>query len=120
MKLLVISGMATLMAATSLTGCGVAGLAVGAAATAGVSVAQERSTKQALTDAEIRLTINNKLLNESRTLFAGVSTEVVEGRVLLVGNLPTANDRIRAAELVWETPSVTELINEVKVEESGG
>ncbi|MGB0508179.1 MAG: BON domain-containing protein, partial [Pikeienuella sp.] len=47
-------------------------------------------------------------------------TEVVEGRVLLVGNLPTANDRIRAAELVWETPSVVELINEVKIEESGG
>jgi osmotically-inducible protein OsmY len=120
MRHLVISGMAVLVTASTLSGCGVAGLAVGAAATAGVSVAQERSTKQAMTDAEIRLTINNNLLNESQTLFAGVSTEVVEGRVLLVGNLPTAADRIRAAELVWETPSVRELINEVKVAEGEG
>lgn len=120
MKHLVISGAFALGAASILSGCGAAGLAVGAAATAGVSVAQERSTKQALTDAEIRLTINNKFLNESGTLFAGLSTEVVEGRVLLVGNLPTKQDRIRAAELVWETPSVRELINEVKVSEGEG
>lgn len=104
----------------SLSGCTAAGLAVGAAATAGVSVAQERTTRQAMTDAEIRISINNKLLNEDYGLFADVSTEVVEGRVLLAGSVPTPENRIKASELVWSTPDVIELINELTVEGDAG
>ncbi|MGB0412029.1 MAG: BON domain-containing protein [Pikeienuella sp.] len=110
----------TLLATTVLSGCGGAGLLLGGAATAGVSVAQERTTKQALTDAEIRLTLGNKLLNEDRGLFADVSTEVVEGRVLLTGEVETPADRIRAAQLVWETEGVVELLNELDVGEGKG
>lgn len=106
-------------AAFSLTGCA-AGLGVGALATTGVAVTQERSTRQALTDAEIRLTINNKLLNEDYGLFADVSTEVVEGRVLLAGSVPRPEQRIRAAELVWSTPDVTEVVNELTVAGDSG
>ena len=114
-------GIAILLAATLLTsGCTAVGLAVGAAATAGVSVAQERTTRQALTDAEIRVTINNSLLNDGRELFVDVSTEVVEGRVLLTGNVNRPEDRIRAAEIVWATPDVVELINELEVGGGGG
>lgn len=109
-----------LLAATSLSGCVAATLVGGALATTGVSVAQERSTRQALTDAEIRLTINNKLLNEDYNLFADISTEVVEGRVLLTGSVPTQDQSIRAAELVWSTPDVTELVNELTVEADPG
>lgn len=109
-----------LIAATALSGCTAVGLAVGAAATTGVSVAQERTTRQALTDAEIRITINNSLLNADRDLFVDVSTEVVEGRVLLTGAVPRAEDRIKAAEVVWATPDVIELINEIEVGEGGG
>ena len=114
-------GAAILLAATVMTsGCTAVGLAVGAAATAGVSVAQERTTRQALTDTEIRVTINNSLLNEGRELFVDVSTEVVEGRVLLTGNVNRPEDRIRAAEIVWATPDVVELINELEVGGGGG
>ncbi len=105
---------------TALSGCTAVGLGVGALATTGVSVAQERSTRQALTDAEIRLSINNKMLSEDYGLFADITTEVVEGRVLLAGSVPTAEDRLTAAKLVWETPDVTELINEITVERDAG
>lgn len=114
-------GVSVLLVATALTsGCTAVGLAVGAAATAGVSVAQERTTRQAMTDAEIRITINNSLLNEGRELFVDVSTEVVEGRVLLTGNVNRSEDRIKAAEVVWATPDVVELINELEVGGGGG
>ena len=114
-------GVAIILAATILTsGCTAVGLAVGAAATAGVSVAQERTTRQALTDTEIRVTINNSLLNEGRDLFVDVSTEVVEGRVLLTGNVDRPEDRIKAAEVVWAVPEVVELINELQVGGGGG
>ena len=109
-------------AALLLTGAGCAGvgLAVGAAATAGVSVAQERTTRQALTDAEIAVAINDALFKESTELFGDISTEVVEGRVLLTGSVPNPDDRVRAAEIVWSTPDVAELLNEITVGEDEG
>lgn len=114
-------GVCVLLMASALTsGCTAVGLAVGAAATAGVSVAQERTTRQAMTDAEIGITINNSLLNEGRQLFVDVSTEVVEGRVLLTGNVNRPEDRIKASEVVWATPDVVELINELEVGGGGG
>lgn len=104
----------------ALQGCVGAGIVGGALATTGLGVAQERSTRQALTDTEIRVTINNKLLSEDYGLFGDISTEVVEGRVLLAGSVPTQDDRLRAARLVWDTPDVRELINEVTVEGDQG
>ncbi len=114
-------GACALLTVAALTsGCTAVGLAVGAAATTGVSVAQERTTRQALTDAEIGITINNSLLNSGRELFVDVSTEVVEGRVLLTGNVNRPEDRIKASEIVWATPDVVELINELEVGGGGG
>ncbi|MEM7267722.1 MAG: BON domain-containing protein [Pseudomonadota bacterium] len=109
-----------LTASIFTAGCTGAGILVGAAATTGVSVAQERTTRQALTDAEISIRINNALLNEDAALFRDVSLEVVEGRVLLTGAVETPEDRIRAAEIVWATPDVIELLNEIQVGDGGG
>lgn len=111
---------AALIMGWSLSGCVGATIVGGALTATGISVAQERSTRQALTDTEIQLTIDNKLLNESYGLFADVSSEVVEGRVLLTGSVPEPEQRIRAAEIVWSTPDVVELINELTVAGDGG
>lgn len=107
-------GVALIMS-TALSGCVAGTLLGGALATTGVSVAQERSSRQALDDVEIRVTLNNKLLNESYELFGDVSTEVVEGRVLLTGSVPRQEDRVKAAEIVWSTPNVVELDNELTI-----
>lgn len=110
----------TLLATSILSGCGGVGLVLGGVATAGVSVAQERTTRQALTDGEISITLANKFLNEDRGLFADISTEVVEGRVLLTGDVNTQEDRIRASQVVWETEGVIELLNELDVGQGKG
>ena len=102
------------------SGCTAVGVGVGAMATAGVSVAQERSTRQALNDAEIVASLNNRLLAEGYELFGDITTEVVEGRVLLAGSVPKQEDRIRAAQIVWDTPGVVELLNEVTIGEDAG
>ncbi|MEM8752689.1 MAG: BON domain-containing protein [Pseudomonadota bacterium] len=113
-------GAAALAGAAVLSGCVAATVGAGALATTGVAVAQERSTRQALTDTEIRVSLNNNLLNDSYGLFGDISTEVHEGRVLLTGSVPRQEDRLRAVQIVWATPHVAELINEITVEEDAG
>lgn len=100
----------------SLSGCGTAAF-VGAAAVTSHSVLEERSTRDAMTDGEIRLSLNNKLLSHSSRLFSNVSTEVVEGRVLLTGSVPRREDRIDAGRLAWEVEGVREVVNEIEVGE---
>lgn len=113
------AGAAVLFLCGGLSGCAAVVLG-GAAGAAGVSVAQERTTRQALDDVEIRVTINNKLSNDTEYgLFADVSTEVVEGRVLLTGEVNSPEARIRAAEIVWSTDGVVELANELTVGNEG-
>jgi osmotically-inducible protein OsmY len=99
-----------------LSGCGTAAF-VGAAAVTGHSVLEERSTRDAMSDGEIRLSLNNKLLSHSSRLFSNVSTEVVEGRVLLTGSVPRREDRIDAGRLAWEVEGVREVVNEIEVGE---
>lgn len=64
-------GVALIMS-TALSGCVAGTLLGGALATTGVSVAQERSSRQALDDVEIRVTLNNKLLNEKTMNFSAM------------------------------------------------
>jgi osmotically-inducible protein OsmY len=104
--------------AVALAGC--TGLIVGGAATTGVAVAQERSVGAAIGDTTIRLDINRRLFDESDTLFAGVSLEVVEGRVLLTGNVPTPEDRVTSVRLAWLAPGVKEVINEISINDRSG
>ncbi len=96
-----------------LSGC--ASLAIGGAATTGVAVAQERSVGDAIDDVTIRVDINRRLFEKSEVLFVGVSIEVVEGRVLLTGNVPTPEERVEAVRLAWLAPGVSEVINEISI-----
>lgn len=105
---------AGLTLAFPLSGCAVA---VGAAAVGTNTVLEERTTRDAMTDAEIRLSLNNKLLSHSGRLFSDVSTEVVEGRVLLTGSVAKRQDRIDATRLAWEVEGVKEVVNEIEVGE---
>lgn len=112
---------ATVALATAFAG-GLSGCAPAVILGAGVGagVAQERSTRAQMTDLEIGLSIQNALANESGALFQAVDLEVVEGRVLMTGSVPRPEDRIRAVEIAWATPSVIEVINEMQVAGSGG
>jgi osmotically-inducible protein OsmY len=107
------------LGALALTAC--APVAVG---TAGVvltrSVMQERTTKDALNDTDIALGLNKRLLDHSARLFSDVSIDVVEGRVVLTGSVPTREDKVTATELAWATPGVKSVDDELTVAEDSG
>ncbi len=105
---------AGLLAAATLTG-GCTSMLVGAGATAGVTVAQERSVGRAIDDTTIHLDIGRRMFEVDERLFTKVNIEVVEGRVLLTGTVPKPEDRVEAARLAWAAPGVREVINEVQV-----
>ncbi|PPR29825.1 MAG: hypothetical protein CFH32_00998 [Alphaproteobacteria bacterium MarineAlpha9_Bin2] len=97
-----------------ISGC--AGLLVGGAATIGVASIQERSLKDAATDIEIRLRIEDQLFRADTTnLFSQVGVTVIEQRVLLVGSVSSEILRDRAAEITWRIPKVKEVLNELTV-----
>jgi len=106
-------------AAASLSGC--AGALMGAGATAGIAVAQERSVGDAIDDAAVEVEVNHYLFQEHvDDLFRAVSVESVEGRVLLTGNVKTQELRDRATELAYKADDVREVINEIEITDKGG
>lgn len=100
--------LAVLLAA-SLTGC--VGLSLNT---------EERSLSSAVDDFNARTELNARLLGESPSLFANVSTTVIEGRVHLSGTVPTNEQRLAATRIAWATPHVREVVNDIEVTEGGG
>lgn len=102
-----------LLSGLALGGC--VGAAVGAAATGGMIVAQERSVGDAVDDFTIRAALNEKFFSTDVDLLQEVSFTVIEGRVLLKGSVEKPEDRIRAVRLCWQVDGVREVINEIQV-----
>ncbi len=95
-------------------------MVAGGAATAGIAAAQERSVGTAIDDTSIQLQIKHYLLQASDDLFIRVGSEVHEGRVLLTGVVPTAEDRVEAVRLTWQARGVLEVLNEIQVSDRAG
>ena len=111
---------AACLSGLALTACTPVGVAVGGGAVLARSVVQERTTMDALRDTEIRLSIENRLLNHSGELFRDVSVGVVEGRVLLAGSVPERQHKIDAVQIAWETEGVSTVEDELTVAEDSG
>ena len=101
----------------ALIACTPVGVAIGGGAVLARSVVQERTTMDALRDTEIKLSIQNRLLNHSGELFRDVSVDVIEGRVLLTGSVPERDHKVDAARIAWETEGVSAVDDELTVEE---
>ncbi len=116
------AGFVVMLALTALVaqGCTKQGAALGGAAAVGVVIAQERSVGDAVNDAVIRATINELLIRNDFKLFRDVEIEVVEGRVLLAGNVRGPQDRVKAVRLTWRAAGVKEVLNEIEVRAKGG
>lgn len=102
---------------SAMAGCAPALFAAGAG-TAAV-VAQERSATEAFDDAALQVEVKGHLLDADEALFRKVNVEVVERRVMLVGIVPKAEDRVEAARVAWRTAGVREVINELQVSDQG-
>ena len=109
-----------LLLAGSLCLSGCAEFLLGAAATTGLTVAEERSVGTAVDDLTIRGELNHIFFQENIDLYQDVSFSVIEGRVLLKGSVPTPEDRVRALQLAWQAGGVREVINEIQVTDDSG
>jgi len=105
--------------AVAASGCG-PGMLIGAAATGGVAIAEERSLGTQVDDATIALTINEALFSYNEALYQDVGIDVTEGRVLLTGKVKEPQDRVEAVRIAWQAQGVKEVINEIQVTDKGG
>lgn len=105
--------------ALALAGCGPALLA-GTGLVVTRSVMEERTTMDALQDAEVKISLKNRLLNQSGVLFNDITVDVTEGRVVLTGSVPTREEKVTATRIAWETPGVAGVTDELTVAEDSG
>lgn len=97
------------------TTSGCTGMVVGAAATGAVMALQERGLKGAIDDTVIRAAINHYWLERDHEMYMRLSLQVWEGRVLVAGIVPDADQRADAVQLAWKAEGVREVINEIEV-----
>ena len=110
-----------LVATLSLCLCACAALIIGGGTEGAVIASQERSSGNALDDAGILIKIKNQYAqNDFKDLLANVEIKVVEGRVLLTGNVDKAESQIQAVRLAWQVSGVKEVINEVQISDKAG
>lgn len=97
--------------------CSCLPVAIGAATTtAGVSFAQERTTGDAVDDTTIWTKIKSQLLQKDvNNLFNLVNVTVLEGRVLLLGSVRSAEVRDQAVKIAWSVRGVKEVIDELTI-----
>ncbi len=116
---LISTAAAFMVAALPLAGCTPVGMAVGAGATAGTAAMQERGFEQSVRDSVTEAAISKALFDRDINVFANLNVEVVEGRVLLTGFVPTQDDRLAAVKSSWEQSGVVDVINEIQIGDSG-
>lgn len=99
-----------------VSGCSPVGVAIGAGATAGVVIAEERSFEDAAIDTRITLEISEALFQAHiDDLFGPTNIDVVEGRVLLSGMLRTQELADRAGGIAWKANGVRKVYNEFQI-----
>lgn len=105
--------------AAAQAGCSPAGMAVGAASTAGVAAVQERGFTGTLNDTKIKAAISEAYFKASETIFLKVTLRVHEGRVMLLGGLADRSLRDRAVQLAAAQTGVRQVIDELQPVEGG-
>lgn len=82
---------------------------------AATTPAEDRSFADSASDAEIKLSIDRRLLEQDGKLFIDVNTAIYEGRVLLTGKVETQAAHDLAERVAQQTANVREVINEIVV-----
>lgn len=107
-----------MLGALALAGC--VATAVGAGAVVGDTAMQDRGIKGAVSDNTIRAEINHYWLQKDHKMWMALNLQVYEGRALVSGTVPTADERADAIGLAWKAGGVREVIDEVQVSNEGG
>ncbi len=89
---------------------------IGGAGLVGYGASQERGIGGAISDATIEAKVTSYFLaSKYKELFANVSADSVEGRVLLTGNVPSREAKVQAENITWGISGVKEVINQIQV-----
>ena len=96
----------------SLSSCAPA-LLVGGGAIVGGTALQERTLGTQINDKTTWGKIKSALAAKDKG-YSDINIEVNEGRVLLVGNVKTPEDRLEVLKIVWKQQGVSEVINELQ------
>ena len=96
-----------------LSSCAPVFMAGGGALVGGTAL-QERTVGTQINDKAIWGRIVAALAEKDKG-YSDLSIEVNEGRVLLIGQLPTPEDRLEVLKIVWKQQGVSEVINEIQV-----
>ena len=104
-----------LISSINMFGCSPAGILASGGATGMVVAEGDRSLGTVVDDATIKINIAAKFINSDDNLFVDVSTNVLEGRVLLTGLVENQEIRIDAVRRVWEIEGINEVINEIQI-----
>ena len=85
---------------------------------AGVVAAKDNTLTEAVDDARISASIKRHFISKGfRALYAKISVNVVDGRVLYTGKVSSDQDIITAVDIAWEQKGVREVMNELRVDE---
>tara|TARA_B100000965_G_C19504350_1_gene718927 strand:- start:546 stop:1127 length:582 start_codon:yes stop_codon:yes gene_type:complete len=104
-----------LISSLNILSCSPAGILASGGATGMVVAEGDRSLGTVVDDATIKINVAAKFINSDDNLFVDVSTNVLEGRVLLTGLVDNQEIRIDAVRKVWEVEGVNEVINEIQI-----
>jgi osmotically-inducible protein OsmY len=100
--------------------CTPVGIAAGAGATAGAAAMSEGGISGAVTDLQIKASINDLWFRSNMDIFRKLSLTVEEGRVLITGVVQNPEHRVEAVRLAWQARGVKQVINEIRVADSEG
>ena len=101
--------------AVQLSGCASAILAGGVAAIGASS--SEKGFATSINDTSISLKIRDKFVQTDMDLVEGISIQVDDGNVLLVGRIENQELKVKASKLAWEVRGVRSVINEIEIAE---
>ncbi|MEI7610114.1 MAG: BON domain-containing protein [Rhodospirillaceae bacterium] len=89
---------------------------IGLAGTTAVKATEDRGIGGAVTDLKIQAQINDLWLKRDLEMFSRINLSIDQGRVLLTGRAATPEQRMEAVKLCWQADGVTEVINEIVVD----
>ena len=78
----------------------------------------EKGLKTSLKDAYTFSKIKTKFTSLNLVNIAEIGVHVSLGRVLLIGNTSSSNERLELVKATWSIPGVIEVYNEIKIRES--
>lgn len=100
----------------SMSNCAVIGIAT--TATTGTIIAEDRTVGDIIDDKAMAIKVKHQYVKNSVDgSLGGISLEVYEGRVLLIGYVTSTEYKDEAEKLAWVVRGVKEVINDIAISE---